>query len=81
MIGWDRHECLIVRLFVLPLKPSEDTNVWLKPECTCTAAERLTAYLHLTIQYLLIFNNVKNKTNVWNEACVIISFFYIEQDD
>lgn len=40
-----------------------DTGLWLQPECTCAAAERLTAYVHFAI--FMIFS----KWNRINQTC------------
>ena len=61
----DLSECMSV----LPLRASRDAELWLQPECTCAAAERLTvtAYVHLPI--FMIFS----KWQQINQMCELNS--------
>lgn len=60
-----RSECVSA----LPLRATRDDGLWLRPECTCAAAERLTvtAYVHLPI--FMIFS----KWQQINQMCELHS--------
>ena len=66
----------------LPLRATRDAGLWLHPECTCAAAERLTvtAYVHLPI--FMIFSKWKqiNQMCELNNLCDL-SFSFKNDDD